>query len=855
LESADGDGAGSAFQEFQQYGTDARMDETDELEREFKAKDRRLANLQQRQTPVYFSADRQEYLETEQALVLEGNVKIRKDDFRLQADHVRINEVDSTLVATGNLEIHFGQDLITAERGVYHFTTRRAELYNCRGVIVPSVYFDCAFLEKLADYEPTGKAQYYFEMVEVTSCDGQTPAWDFKAPRALARIENYLFLNRPSFRIKQVPVLLTPYWVHPIKSGRVTGLLIPAIAFSTGRGMVFREEFFWPVADNVDVLLGTDIETNRGIKGRLSAEYAMSQYSRGRLRTSYRKAFEQSTWQGDADNQWLAVFEAYHQFPAEFRGQIRGNFQSTEYRDDAYATGYTPPGQRFLDSYATLSRYWSPEYLRISADLTRDLEETRKRQLRSLPRIEADTGDERIGRTGLRWRLNARADNVLREGYETYTTVDNGRTVYSQKWLSRELQRAEFNPSVKYLFTGISWLTIVPSLDYRMNWWSAARGTDADFPAGNWAIMPAEVLDPPPQQSLAGTRTAGAGLVRYGYKAAVDFSGPELYRIFDVRMGMLDKLKHVITPKINYTYAPEIDDSAAPQLDARDNWLGVSVVTYGLENSFYGKFSRQENQSPIPDEEHLAQDPLPTAEDNVDDSQDQDQIQPQPESFEDAFRQAYSSKRGGSARAIVRRIAYIRLSQSYDAAKEDLFERHEQEFERGLRIQGGLREDRPRGNIILQTDISPVPNFSFDYDMAFDPYEEEITRTNLGLRSYWKTWWIEASWTRDFRTAEQPLDDFNYLIINGYFQFTPAWTTEFRSAMDLEREVVDGLLIKLSHHAQCWSVSLDNYYQHRRRGVFPEWELDDEFSFGISFRLKNIGDVGFFDLGSYRPGS
>jgi lipopolysaccharide assembly outer membrane protein LptD (OstA) len=845
--------AGGMFRRFQEDRYRRQRDERDAVEREFRAKDRRLRALETRRTPIRFSADHQEYLEEEGILELEGNVRIRKDDFSLEADKVRIDERTGLLLATGDVLIRFDRDEVSCSRVEYNFETRRAKLWDCRGFMVPSIYFQCSFLEKLDDFEPTGKAQYYLEDAEVTSCEGSRPDWSFRAPRALARVEHYLHLNMPTFWVGRSPVLFSPYWVHPIKTGRVSGLLVPSVAFSANRGLILREEFFWAARDNVDVLLGVDVESEVGVKGRLEAEYALSRFSRGRFRSSYRKAFDAVEAPSELDRQWMTTFDGFHEFRHEIRAQMRANFRSSDYAEDPYSTGYYRPGERFVDSYLTVAKYWGSKQLRLEADLTRELAEERKRELRTLPRLEFDSGDERLGRSGFRWRLEASVDRKLRQGYESYHAGEEG---WEKRWLSREATRFRLHPAARYFFTALPWLTITPRVAYRFDWWSDRKTLDPDFPMGNWAVLPEEVLDPPPNRTLAGTREAGAGLIRYQYELGVETLGPEFYRIYDVERGLLQKLKHVITPTVEYRFVPEVDDSAAIQFDAQDLSSQASIVTYGIENALYGKFARKDETSA--EGAGAGGESAAGGEDagkgRGDDEEDGERGAG--EGAEGAGgERSYGGEKRGEADAIVRRVAFFRISQSYDAAKRDRFERHEREFERGLRPEGGTRADRPLGNVVFTTEISPVPNFSFDFDLELDPYASQVSRTNLRLRSHWESWWSELSWTRDLRVIEKEEDDFHYFSYRGGARLSPRWSTELSAFVDVERRVVDGLLLKLVHHAQCWSVGLDSYFQHHRSGVYPDWTLQDEYRFGISFKLKNIGDVGFFDLGAYTPGA
>jgi LPS-assembly protein len=74
-------------------------------------------------------------------------------------------------------------------------------------------------------------------------------------------------------------------------------------------------------------------------------------------------------------------------------------------------------------------------------------------------------------------------------------------------------------------------------------------------------------------------------LYRAIYDLKLDVS-TEFFRIFDLKMGGSDRLKHAVTPEIVYEYIPEEDQSDFPSFDELDRIEPKNLITYGFTNIF-----------------------------------------------------------------------------------------------------------------------------------------------------------------------------------------------------------------------------------------------------------------------------
>jgi LPS-assembly protein len=84
-----------------------------------------------------------------------------------------------------------------------------------------------------------------------------------------------------TFRIKNIPVLYSPYVWAPILTERQTGLLMPSITQSESRGFGLNVPFFWAITENRDATFVLDSYSERGIGTGLEYRFVEPRGIRG----------------------------------------------------------------------------------------------------------------------------------------------------------------------------------------------------------------------------------------------------------------------------------------------------------------------------------------------------------------------------------------------------------------------------------------------------------------------------------------------------------------------------------------------------------------------------------------------
>ncbi len=197
-----------------------------------------------------------------------GNVKIEEDGVTIEADEIIYNEESSDVIATGSV-IYIDKDVsLEATKAELNLETKTGIVYDAR------IFF------KRENYHISGKkiekkGDKYYSSPEATftTCDSPIPEWCFRGKGINATIGEEIEAKNVTFRIKNIPILYTPYFRAPILTERKTGFLIPLIGQSESRGFQLKIPFYWAIAENRDLTVNMELYSKRGIGKGIEYRY------------------------------------------------------------------------------------------------------------------------------------------------------------------------------------------------------------------------------------------------------------------------------------------------------------------------------------------------------------------------------------------------------------------------------------------------------------------------------------------------------------------------------------------------------------------------------------------------------
>ncbi len=214
------------------------------------------------------TSDNLQYLKETSTYIATGNVKIQKADVIIEADEIIYNELSSEVIATGNVKYKDKDVSISSDKAFLNLDRKTGKIHHAK------IYYKKDNYHIYGD-EIEKKGENYYSSPEAvfTTCDGTNPSWCFRGEKLEATAGDTLKAKDVSFRIKNFPVLYTPYLSAPILADRKTGLLLPLFGYSDIRGFNLNLPFYWAISENRDATFYLDIYTKRGFGEGLEYRY------------------------------------------------------------------------------------------------------------------------------------------------------------------------------------------------------------------------------------------------------------------------------------------------------------------------------------------------------------------------------------------------------------------------------------------------------------------------------------------------------------------------------------------------------------------------------------------------------
>ena len=495
-----------------------------------------------------------------------GDVVIRYQDITIRCDEMTYDHETMDLVATGNVVLDQGPRRFTAREMEFNLRTKTGTLFDGRGQFPPTYSFSGDTIEKL------DATHYRLTDATFTTCDPEDPAWDFHVRRALIEEEAYARLHGSALEVQGLPVFYLPYIVWPVKRERAPGLLTPGIGYSERRGVYLGNALYLPLGRSFDTTTYVDLYSE-GYYG-LGSEWrwAPVQEAAGEITayTLYDDRTGVTEWKVDGAHEqedllgFRMLAEVHELSDVDFFQEFERSFDRNTLRS--------------LYSYVYLTRTWGPASVNLRADRRVTFLETGSTDeilLHQLPELEMRVRSTRLGATPLYWTLITSLN---------YFDVDRGGDLKGQ------YGRADLYPQLSYTLPGPLWLSVTPNLGGRGTVWSKRLAPD--------------------RQSYEDT-----SLTRAYLAAGVDVVGPSVSRVFDGGFGPYSKLKHLIEPRVNYTFVsdPE-DEELIPRFDEVDSTLVTNKVRVTLANRLFARSEESQTAREIASlelyQEHSFSDPL-----------------------------------------------------------------------------------------------------------------------------------------------------------------------------------------------------------------------------------------------------
>jgi LPS-assembly protein len=491
-----------------------------------------------------------------------------------------VYDVDlGTVKVRGDVFIDIGPDQLSATEGMVNLNR---ETGTFKDATILRQYKDMHVEGRVI--EKTGDLTYHIEDGWLLTCklkDGETPPWSFHAAEADITDGGYAFLKHATFRIKNIPVLYTPFMLLPAKRTRQTGFLFPAVSVSDRDGFSIEWPFFINLSPSSDITLYPHYFAERGFMAGAEMRYTLNQDS---------------------------------------KGTIIGNFLDDNLSDinnpdnDAYYAdgGYSHTNQERYWVRGKADQKFAEWTTRLDLDIVSDLDYLNEFNNGMTGFSMSDKRfSERFGR-GLQDKNRYERENKL----TTLRSWSNGTSLEATlKGIDDLLEESRSGTTPLWKFPEIKYSGLVPLYDTEVDFsWDADYvyyKRDEGVEAQRIDLYP-KVKTAVPLLSDYLETTVGAGL--RGTMYAIDDNGVEewqdsdsenrfladfnaevattLRKDFSSNGRNISAWSHTLRPFVRYNFVTDAEQGDLPQFDSVDSVGDRNSITYGVNNFFQVSRSR-----------------------------------------------------------------------------------------------------------------------------------------------------------------------------------------------------------------------------------------------------------------------
>ncbi len=554
--------------------TDAEAADAEALEEEDRVKFSLTLSGEQGGGQATGSAGDFEYQEG-QYLIATGGVDFKYQGLRLRAERARIDIPTNFMTAEGDVILDEGPQRLAGQTLEYDLDTRTGKVTDATAYASGDYYFTGSEIAK------TGDVTFTVEDGIFTSCEQDVPSWSLKMSEAQITLEEYVKAKNARLRFKKLPVLYSPYIVWPANTERSSGLLVPKPGFSSRRGAELSMAYFKTLGRSADTTFLLDLSTDEYFGFGNETRYRPSERTQGVFRAyvlsepdvidpEFLNQFTEARDPGDL--RWKV--ELQHE-TRDLWGGFRGVVSLSEYSDLDYLQDYernaNQQRQPYVYSNAFLSRNLGPHSLNILVDQReRVLVQGRKDLRRQLPEVEYKLRKLRLGTSWAFLDLRSSLHYFSLDLESPSTNVDPDTGATETVGLSEQYGRLDLSPSLTLSLSSLNWLS-------------------ADVELGGRATYYTDSLNE------AGDAFSGEDLSRVFPRAGLEVVGPSFLRIFDKKIGSFAKFKHIVEPRVEYSFVGDFDEQGDIfRFDEIDNLRPVNGFLFQLINRLVAKPADEE---------------------------------------------------------------------------------------------------------------------------------------------------------------------------------------------------------------------------------------------------------------------
>ena len=256
--------------------------------------------------PTFIGAKASRYNTDDQVGTLAGDVVLRQGSMQVESDEASLYQAESRAELNGDVRIRDNGALIVGDHADVQLDTGEAKVDNAEYVMHRSRIRGSALYAKRAE-----NAIIRLKDGTYTTCEPNSNAWQLKGNNiTLNPATGFGTATNVTLRVKDIPILYTPYIYFPIDDRRQSGFLPPTIGTSTDTGFTLVTPYYFNLAPNYDATLYPRYMSKRGMlvegefryltkssEGQFGAAYLNDDDTERSKQTDYEKTRYMYNWQ------------------------------------------------------------------------------------------------------------------------------------------------------------------------------------------------------------------------------------------------------------------------------------------------------------------------------------------------------------------------------------------------------------------------------------------------------------------------------------------------------------------------------------------------------------------------------
>ncbi|MFJ5299688.1 LPS-assembly protein LptD [Pseudomonas sp. NPDC088368] len=211
--------------------------------------------------PTFIGAKASRYQQEEQIASLAGDVVMRQGSMQVESDEAALHQAENRGELNGNVRLRDNGALIVGDHAEVQLDTGEAKVDNAEYVLHKSNVRGNALYARRAE-----NAIIRLKDGTYTTCEPSSNAWTVKGNNiTLNPATGFGTATNATLRVKDIPILYTPYIYFPIDDRRQSGFLPPTIGASSDTGFSLLTPYYFNLAPNYDATLYPTYMAKRGL--------------------------------------------------------------------------------------------------------------------------------------------------------------------------------------------------------------------------------------------------------------------------------------------------------------------------------------------------------------------------------------------------------------------------------------------------------------------------------------------------------------------------------------------------------------------------------------------------------------